>query len=40
MSDLKVIVGGSLAEDAAAFVGAWRNAERGDAVADHRLDLA
>jgi predicted transcriptional regulator len=37
MSDLKVIVGGSLAEDAAAFVGAWRGAERGEVVADHVL---
>ena len=37
MSDLKVIVGGSLAEDAAAFVAAWRKAERGEAVADHVL---
>jgi predicted transcriptional regulator len=37
MSDLKIIVGGSLAEDAAAFVGAWRKAESGEAVADHIL---
>ena len=42
MSDLKVIVGGSLAEDAAAFVDAWRRAERGGAergevAADHVL---
>ena len=37
MSDLKIIVGGSLAEDAATFVGAWRAAERGEAVADHVL---
>ncbi len=42
MSDLKVIVGGSLAEDAAAFVDAWRKAEHGaavgeGAVADHVL---
>jgi predicted transcriptional regulator len=37
MSELKVIVGGSLAEDAAAFVGAWREAERGQAVMDHKL---
>ena len=35
MSDLKVIVGGSLAEDAAAFVDSWRKAERGAAGADH-----
>ncbi len=37
MSELKVIVGGSLAEDAAAFVDAWRKAERGEQVADHVL---
>jgi predicted transcriptional regulator len=37
MSDLKVIVGGSLAEDGTAFVDAWRKAERGEAVADHIL---
>lgn len=37
MSDVKVIVGGSLAEDAAAFVDAWHRAERGVAVADHVL---
>lgn len=37
MSDLKVTVGGTLAEDAAAFVDAWDRAERGDKVADHAL---
>jgi predicted transcriptional regulator len=37
MSDVKVVVGGSLAEDAAAFVTAWRKARRGDAVSDHVL---
>lgn len=37
MSDLKVIVGGSLAEDAAAFVSAWGKSERGEQVADHVL---
>lgn len=37
MSDMKIIVDGSLAEDAAAFVRAWRVAERGEAVADHVL---
>lgn len=37
MSDLKIVVGGSLAEDAAAFVDAWRMAERGGKVADHVL---
>ena len=34
MSDLKVVVGGSLAEDAAAFVSAWGKSERGEQVAD------
>ncbi len=37
MSDLKVIVGGSLAEDGAAFVNAWRKAEHGEASVDHVL---
>ena len=37
MSDMKITVGGSLAEDGAAFVGAWRKAERGEALADHVL---
>ena len=37
MSDLKIIVGGSLADDGAAFVAAWRKAERGDKVSDHVL---
>jgi predicted transcriptional regulator len=37
MTDLKVIVGGSLADDGAAFVDAWRMAERGEAVVDHVL---
>lgn len=37
MSKLKVTVGGSLAEDAAAFVSAWGKAERGEEVADHVL---
>ena len=37
MSDLKVIVGGSLADDAAGFIDAWRKAERGETVADHVL---
>ena len=35
MSDVKVIVGGSLAEDASAFVDAWRKTESGEAVSDH-----
>ena len=37
MSELKVIVGGSLPEDADAFVDAWRKAEHGEKVADHVL---
>ena len=37
MRDLKVIVGGSLADDAAGFIDAWRMAERGETVADHVL---
>ncbi len=37
MSDVKVIVGGSLADDAAAFVEAWHKAERGEAMANHVL---
>lgn len=37
MSDMKITVGGSLAEDAAAFVDAWRKAERGEVVSDHVL---
>ena len=37
MSKLKVMVGGSLAEDAAAFVDAWHKTERGEAIADHVL---
>ena len=32
MGDTKVIVGGSLEEDAAAFVDAWHRAERGEDV--------
>lgn len=39
MSDLKIIVGGDLAEDAAAFADAWRAAERGETVADHVLSF-
>jgi len=37
MSDMKITVGGSLAEDAAAFVDAWHKAERGETVSDHVL---
>jgi predicted transcriptional regulator len=35
MSELKILVGGSLTEDAAAFLSAWHKAERGEIVADH-----
>lgn len=34
MRDIKVIVGGSLEEDGAAFVGAWRRAAAGEKVRD------
>lgn len=37
MSDLKIIVGGSLTEDGADFVGAWRATERGQGDADYVL---
>jgi predicted transcriptional regulator len=33
----KLLVGGSLAEDAAAFVSAWHRAEKGANVAEHFL---
>ena len=34
MSDIKVIVGGSLQDDASAFLQAWHRAERGDLTLD------
>jgi predicted transcriptional regulator len=37
MSNVKVTVAGSLADDAAAFVDAWHRTERGEAVAEHVL---
>lgn len=37
MSDMKGIVGGNLADDTAAFVSAWHDAERGEAVLDKVL---
>ena len=37
MSDLKVKVGGSVEEDGAAFIDAWKRAERGEKVAEHRI---
>lgn len=37
MSEMKITVGGSLADDAAAFVDVWRKAERGEAVSDQVL---
>jgi predicted transcriptional regulator len=40
MSDVKVIVGGDIGDDADAFVDAWRRAERGDAVNERVLAFA
>ena len=37
MTETKLIVGGSLAEDAAAFVSAWHRAEKDEKVAEHVL---
>jgi predicted transcriptional regulator len=37
MSDMKLVVGGSLADDAAAFVDAWRRAETGETVSENVL---
>jgi predicted transcriptional regulator len=37
MTDVTVIVGGSLEDDAAAFVNAWRRAERGEGVEERVL---
>ncbi len=37
MSDVKLIVGGSLEEDAAAFVDAWHRTERGEKISDRAL---
>ena len=37
MDDVKVIVGGTIDDDAAAFVGAWRRAERGETVQERVL---
>ncbi len=37
MSDVKVIVGGSVKEDAAAFLDAWRRADRGEPVSERVL---
>ena len=37
MSDMKLIVGGALEDDAAAFVDAWRRAEGGEAVHERVL---
>lgn len=37
MTRLTVTVGGTLEDDLSAFAGAWRRAERGEAVADHVL---
>lgn len=37
MTETKLVVGGSLAEDAAAFVSAWHRAENGEKVTEHVL---
>ena len=37
MNDIKLIVGGSLEDDAGAFVDAWRRTERGEAVRERAL---
>jgi len=37
MTDVTVVVGGSLEDDAAAFVNAWRRTERGETVAERVL---
>jgi predicted transcriptional regulator len=37
MSDVKLIVGGNLEEDTAAFVNAWHRAERGEDLCDRAL---
>ncbi len=37
MSDIKVIVGGDLGDDASAFVDAWRSAEQGEVVRERTL---
>jgi predicted transcriptional regulator len=37
MAEMKVIVGGSLDDDAAAFLDAWRRAERGEGVKERVL---
>ncbi len=37
MTDMQLIVGGSLADDAANFAKAWRRAEQGEAVHERRL---
>lgn len=36
-SDVKIVVGGSAEEDAAAFVDAWERAERGEPVKEGRV---
>ncbi len=37
VADLKVIVGGSIEDDSAAFLDAWRRAERGESVVERVL---
>ena len=37
MAETKIIVGGSLQEDAGAFLDAWQRAERGESINEHVL---
>jgi len=37
MAKIKMIVGGSLEDDAAAFLDAWRRAKRGEKVREHAI---
>lgn len=37
MTNINIIVGGTLEDDLSAFVGAWRRAERGETVAENVL---
>ncbi len=37
VDDVKIVVGGSAEDDAAAFVAAWGRAERGEAALDERV---
>ena len=37
MSDVKLIIGGTMEDDAADFLDAWRRTERGERVAEERV---